>query len=180
MLVAVIFAGPSGCRERDQQEAPSELSFEDRLLEIAQTYKSYRLVADKGRWAPVYCRAPDPYLSRGDPATHGQKLYWLYVKDVPADGERGYLPQSGPVPVGQVLVKEAWVPEQGEPPKAKEKAGLFIMFKLDPGTPDTDEGWVYGTVTADGKTVTSAGRVGSCMACHKKAPHDRLFGLPKE
>jgi hypothetical protein len=103
---------------------------------------------------------------------------------VPVTAERSYLPQNGPVPVGQVLVKEAWVPEpmkdKGEAPKAKEKAGLFIMFKLDPETPDTDEGWVYGTVTADGRTVTSAGRVGSCMGCHKKAPHDRLFGLPKE
>lgn len=33
--------------------------------------------------------------------------------------------------------------------------GLFIMLKQDPGTPGTDEGWVYGTVSADGKTVTS-------------------------
>jgi hypothetical protein len=54
------------------------------------------------------------------------------------------------------------------------------MFKLDPKTPGTDEGWVYGTVSADGKQVTSAGRVESCMRCHQKAPHDRLFGLPKE
>jgi hypothetical protein len=54
------------------------------------------------------------------------------------------------------------------------------MFKLDPSTPGTDRGWAYGTVTADGKQVTSAGRVESCMRCHRKAPHDRLFGLPKE
>jgi hypothetical protein len=108
-------------------------------------------------------------------------------------------------PVGQVVVKEAWVPEEvkddggrkepavrkvefipyargkdGRLYHAKEKAGLFIMYKLDPKTPGTDEGWVYGTVTADGKKVTSAGRVESCMECHKDAPHDRLFGLPKE
>lgn len=62
--------------------------------------------------------------------------------------------------------------------RAKEKAGLFIMFKLDPQTPGTDRGWVYGTVTADGKEVTSAGRVQACMRCHQKAPHDRLFELP--
>src|SRR5437870_10625362 len=60
------------------------------------------------------------------------------------------------------------------------RSGLFIMFKTEPGTPGTDEGWVYGTVTADGKQVTSAGRVESCMACHRDAPHDRLFGLPVE
>jgi hypothetical protein len=63
---------------------------------------------------------------------------------------------------------------------SKEKAGLFVMFKLDPKTPGTDQGWVYGTVSADGKTVGSVGRVANCMGCHEKAPHDRLFGLPKE
>jgi hypothetical protein len=60
--------------------------------------------------------------------------------------------------------------------RPKEKSDLFIMFKLNPGTPETDEGWVYGIVTADRKKVTSAGRVASCMSCHLEAPHDRLFG----
>ena len=54
------------------------------------------------------------------------------------------------------------------------------MFKTDPQTPGTDEGWVYGTVTPDGQQVTSAGRVESCMMCHQGAPHDRLFGLPEK
>ena len=43
----------------------------------------------------------------------------------------------------------------------------------------TDAGWIYGTLTPDGKTVTSAGRVQRCMDCHDVAPHDRLFGLQK-
>jgi hypothetical protein len=67
--------------------------------------------------------------------------------------------------------------KEGRLYQAKEKVGLFVMYKLDPQTPGTDEGWVYGTVTADGKKVTSAGRVQSCTACHRHAPHDRLFGL---
>jgi hypothetical protein len=54
------------------------------------------------------------------------------------------------------------------------------MYKLDAKTPGTDEGWVYGTVTPDGKDVTCAGRVASCMGCHADAPHDRLFGLAKK
>ena len=36
---------------------------------------------------------------------------------------------------------------------------------------------MYGTVTADGKKVTSAGRVASCMKCHETKA-TRLFGLP--
>ena len=61
--------------------------------------------------------------------------------------------------------------------KASKQADLFIMLKFDPKTPDTDLGWVYGTVTPDGKKVTSAGRVESCMKCHKEATADRLFGM---
>jgi hypothetical protein len=59
-----------------------------------------------------------------------------------------------------------------------DRNGLFIMFKADPATPGTDDGWVYGTVSADGKRVLSAGRIESCMKCHLDAPHDRVFGMP--
>jgi hypothetical protein len=39
----------------------------------------------------------------------------------------------------------------------------------------TDAGCVYGTVAPDG-TVTSAGRVASCMGCHvRDAKRERLF-----
>ena len=50
------------------------------------------------------------------------------------------------------------------------------MFQAADDAPDTDEGWVYGTVSSDGQTVTSAGRVASCMNCHQEAQHGRLFG----
>jgi len=63
--------------------------------------------------------------------------------------------------------------------KATKPAALFIMMKLDPKTPGTDAGWVYGTVTPDGKEVTSAGKIESCMGCHQEAKYDRLFGLQK-
>jgi hypothetical protein len=63
---------------------------------------------------------------------------------------------------------------------AAKQAELFIMYKVDPKTKDTDKGWVYGTVTADGKKVTSSGKVESCMKCHQDAPHDRVFGLPEK
>jgi hypothetical protein len=136
--------------------------------------------------------------SSRDASTHGKKLYFLFAKyPLP--------PSGGVNPVGQAVVKEAWTPaevaDDGKPlqamtrksrdgreesflPYARQdgrlyhatgKAGLFIMCKLAPQTPDTDEGWVYGTVTPDGKQVTSAGRVASCLECHRQAPHDRLF-----
>lgn len=59
---------------------------------------------------------------------------------------------------------------------------LFFMLKLDPATPDTDQGWIYATLTVDasGKPTIIAGRIASCMECHTQAPHGRLFGLPAD
>lgn len=58
-----------------------------------------------------------------------------------------------------------------------EPRGLYVMTKVaDAAVDGTDAGWIYGTITPDG-TVTSAGRVGSCMRCHETTGHDRLFGV---
>src|SRR5262249_4965618 len=70
--------------------------------------------------------------------------------------------------------------KDGKTYRADKPAELFIMFKVDAGTENTDKGWVYGTVSADGKKVTSSGKVAACMKCHQDAPHDKLFGLPEK
>jgi hypothetical protein len=198
-------------RSADQEKPKVDRPFNDRLLEIAKTYKDYGRVDDEARWAPAFCRMPKPAVARfsdsTDDLTHGRKLYSLLAKN-----RNAYLTvgKENPSAVGQVVVKESWVPEEVTDPTAprdvvmdrKEKApnlkddhflpyatkdgktcraskpaGLYIMYKLDPTTPDTDEGWVYGTVTPDGKKVTAAGKLESCMKCHQEAPYDRLFGL---
>lgn len=179
--------------------------FEKALLDIGQSYETFHLVDADARWGPMACMENDDSLvyagfsESQDSPTHGRKMYLLFAKQL-----TGALHVADNNPVGQVIVKEAWVPEEvkgnqtpgsiprngkqvvpyahsgGKLYQASQKASLFIMFKMDPLTPDTDEGWVYGTVTPDGKTVTSAGKVESCMKCHQKAPHDRLFGLPND
>lgn len=185
-----------------------------RLLEIARDYRRYGRVDDLARWAPQLCEMPKPSVARfsasADPSTHGRKLYFLFAKD-----RRAYMVdrERGDQPVGQVLVKESWIPEElrdgsagidpegrvdsgeedpgvrngrwlpyaerdGRRYHASTMAALFIMFKQDPASAGSDRGWIYGTVSADGKSVTSAGRVSSCMKCHEEAPRDRMFGLP--
>jgi len=72
--------------------------------------------------------------------------------------------------------------KNGKTYHAAKKAGLFVMFQADANALglrqiDTDDGWLYGTLTADGKTVTGAGKMKSCIQCHEQAPHGRLFGL---
>lgn len=98
----------------------------------------------------------------------------------------------------QVMVKEAFEPVEmkadekdaslpdglrpavrdGKRWKPGEAKGLFVMFRLDPKTPGTDDGWVYGTVTPKGE-VSEVGRIASCLKCHVEARHGRLFGIPE-
>lgn len=190
---------PSGGAANDNDER-----FHDLLKEAAAVYaKTYGNVDDAMRWAPTLCSRPPSSTIREsaseDEGTHGRKLYWLYAKDRPA-----YLKtaQGAEQPVGQAIVKEAFVAEpgrgDGDPQQSQwapfvttierdgaifhagEKEALYILLKLDPTTEGTDEGWVYGTLTPDGATVTSAGRVASCMACHTEGTTDRMFGLAAE
>jgi hypothetical protein len=92
-----------------------------------------------------------------------------------------------PVPVGEVLDMNldaptpiGWVEHDGQRLEVGEQAELFVMAKVgEHDMPGTDAGWIYGTLTADGKTVTSAGLVQRCMDCHEAATHERLFGLQK-
>jgi hypothetical protein len=156
--------------------------------------------------APPTMPSPDFRVSRSDDEeTHGRKLYLLYAAKVDPQS-RSYIKSSispGENPVlteDQIIVKESWLADEakqdqtdivgaqfpnaigkdGKKYKATVQAALFIMFFAGPKTDGTDGGWVYGTVTPDGKTVTGVGRMESCMNCHQKAPYGRLFGLPKE
>lgn len=173
--------------------------FDAQVLAIAAQYASWGRVDDELRWAPFLCRQPLPGIARpsesDDATTHGRKLYSVFAKNHAAY-------PNGPHE-GQVVVKESWVPEAVEGDggfhptapvdagdhfypyargdggvfRAAAPAGLFIMFKADAATAETDLGWVYATVSPSGQ-VTSAGRVASCMGCHEVAEHERLFGVP--
>lgn len=143
-----------------------------RLLEISTAYPSYGRVDDTARLGTPLCVAPTtppPRLSASrDSETHGRKLYYLFAKNHEAYRMVRELPQ----PVGQVLVKESWVP--GKPLTC---GPLFVMMKT--GEDDSDAGWIYATFTPDGKTVTASGKIASCMECHQsERTNDRLFGVP--
>ncbi|MFL5305236.1 MAG: hypothetical protein ACJ8F1_08485 [Polyangia bacterium] len=178
-------------------------AFVEIARQIADTYLSWGRVDDELRWAPSLCRLPLPGVPRpsqsSDSSTHGQKLYSVFAKN------RMAYP-AGPQ-TGQVVVKQSWRAEKvdagryeptsyrgdGGSPTADhfypyasgdggvfrtgDFAGLYMMWRVDPPTPDTDQGWVYATILPSGE-VTSAGRVSSCMGCHEVATHERLFGVP--
>ncbi len=197
---------------KTQEPYPAAMRpFADKLLDVAKKYEQFGRVDDEFRWAPYLCRMPNPgkvaFSGSSDKDTHGRKLYSLFASERNAYFLLG---TKKVAPVGQVIVKESWIPEESSGPPSKEfeirdlkakdklgeslrdhfspyvqkdgkwykaskKAGLFVMMKYDPKTEGTDEGWVYGTVGADLKQVTSIGKVASCMECHVKAKYDRQF-----
>ena len=198
--------GSTGGGAVDASADSAPILFEEQTRAIAAEYISWGRVDDELRWAPGLCRQPLPGVAHqstsNDPATHGQKLYSLFAKnwanypDGPQDGQAvvkqswkveevtapdpSFTPGAFPAPddAGDHFYPYAKGADGGVF-HATEPAGLFIMFKLDPTTPETDEGWVYATVSPEGQ-VTSGGRVASCMACHEtSATHERLFGVSK-
>jgi hypothetical protein len=229
MVAIGIVLGLVGCVDTQPEEKPAGANvppvtkeeptdpYKDRLLQIAAEYETYQQ-PDRGlRLTYVMCAMPQstPILrlsKSGDGETHGRKLYFMYAKDLWNSRLRDFRGGSyinfpdKTAPVGQVIVKQSWVPEElppgvtpdfsfvpfqnglptgtvkrdGKTYRAVRQGELFVMFKLDPSTPDTDNGWVYGNVSADGKKVLGVGRLETCMKCHQDAAHDRLFGLPEE
>jgi len=198
--------GTGGAGPVDASADSAPIPFEDQVLEIAASYISWGRVDDELRWAPDLCRIPYPGVAKqsasDDPNTHGQKLYsvfakhWAQYPNGPHDDQAvvkqswkvekvttpdaAFNPATFPVPNndGDHFYPYAKGPDGGVF-RATDPAGLYIMFKLDPSTPETDEGWVYATVSTAGQ-VTSAGRVASCMGCHEtSATHERLYGVPK-
>lgn len=151
-----------------------------RFLSIGETYRSFGQVDNASRWAPTDCQPPPPaqtaprLSASRDAQTHGRKLYYLFAKDRASYLHARELAQ----PIGQVVVKESWIPAEGSTP-AHPAAGirgpLFVMLKT--GEADSDGGWIYATLTPDGSRVTASGKLVSCMECHRSARFDRLFGL---
>jgi hypothetical protein len=160
------------------------------VLAAVADYRSYTKVADYPLWAPEMCAAPRPSVQFMSDATagraHGQKLYFLWVKDLAAyNPPRASMTEETPQGAGQIIVKETFhaiegegsIEANGKKYKAGERGPLFVMMRFDDKREGTDRGWIYATLTEDGKEVTSAGRTESCMGCHDDAGDDRVFGV---
>ena len=99
----------------EKNPKPQAVSFEARVLEVAQDYESFGRVDSELRIAPVRCAAPPPpgfgMSKSNDPGTHGRKLYSLFVKERPhillIDGSN-----LAANLVGQAIVKETWASEK--------------------------------------------------------------------
>lgn len=148
-------------------------------------------------------------MSESDDApSHGRKLYYLYARHSEDYTWLGFeIPPGSPKtvqPPGQTLIKESFeaVPTSapaktdngdlftheypvdhallnGQWYRTGEPKGLFVMMYLQADAPETDAGWIYANVEPSGEKVIEIGRIESCMKCHQRAPHGRLFGMPR-
>lgn len=97
-----------------------------------------------------------------------------FLPEVVADAPKAQ-PPSGSEPPEADHFHPYTTGEDGKTYRASQLVGVYFVIEKSALTSGTDEGFVYGTVTATGE-VTSAGRVSSCMGCHAQAKHRRLFG----
>lgn len=142
--------------------------------------KLYFLFAGHGRHS-----ARDMYSALGTESAQEIPVGFMIVKQswtaVPSKQ------QPPPEPIDDMMEMSVdtpapitWVEHEGQRLETGEQAELFVMAKVGAhDMPGTDAGWIYGTLDAEGKIVTSAGLVQRCMDCHDAASHERLFGLQK-
>ncbi len=167
------------------------------LLDIVANHKNLTLYNYALKMALVQCSAYKPgdppryrstvFTSRSDDtSTHGLKVFELYVKN-----DNAYAYQySQPQPEGQTLVKATWHSKEIQNPAENQRvlkvndsvylqpttpSEYFIMFKSNNTLYATDEGWIYGIVSEDGKEVINKGLIKSCMSCHDASKHDRML-----
>ncbi|GJM45316.1 MAG: hypothetical protein DHS20C21_21580 [Gemmatimonadota bacterium] len=134
--------------------------------------------------SPVSGRVLEPAQDPASPSG-GQvivKESWI-TKETDATSPGAGVPDTNSLRANSPLVgpgSRSWTVRDGDRTLAATGRGpLFIMLQ-DEDERNTDEGWVYATVSPDAKVVTSAGRIESCMVCHRKASHGRLFGLDRK
>jgi len=148
----------------------------------------------------LYAKDPQSYQGKAtrmwevadsDEARRIESMSQVIVKQAwkpdPIEGDPEDVRRSALQPLGpeSELDRERWGRSQLRPVRlgdhwyrGNEFAGLFLMFKPEDPELPTDAGWIYATLSADGETVTGAGRMASCMKCHARH-EDRLFGLPE-
>ncbi len=182
-------------------QVPDQPLTDEQVLALLERFHYRMTDLTSARWSPFLCSIQIMSMkSEADTSEHGRKAYFLWSNkpgeyyDIAAD-------ELDSAPVGMTLVKESWTPVEGiegvlpglssenmrytTDPEVEEWGelalgepyGLFLMHKLDPTTPNTDNGWVYATTNFEGTEVLEVGMIDSCISCHESAPHDRLYGV---
>lgn len=143
--------------------------------------------AEDGHGSKIYALRSNqggPYMKLGTEEEVELPLFTVLIKEaftpVLHAGEDAPSPHS--TPGWELASSHGYIPfaeRDGLTYRTGDSRGLFVMLRLPEGTPDTMDGWAFGTVDPAGR-ITGAGAIKSCIRCHRAAEHDGLFGWPGE
>lgn len=143
--------------------------------------------AEEGHGSKIYAlrsNQGEAYMKLGTDEEVELPLFTVLVKEAFAPvlhpGEDAPSPHS--TPGWELALSEGYVPfaeRDGLTYTTGRPRGLFVMLRLPEGTPDTMDGWAYGTVDPAGR-VTGSGAMESCIRCHRTADHGGVFGWPAD
>lgn len=180
------------------QTLTKEATIDDKtLLDIVAGYDKLPLFNYTVKMAAVDTRPYNPndpvvyppttiFKSRCmDSTAHGGKIFRLRVKD---DSNYAYdLTQ----PDGQTIVMATYNYTQSSKTLGDGKSlrlndsthlipttagNFFVLYKSNAKAYKTDNGWMYGVVSGDGKRVISKGLLANCMGCHSQSKTDCMLG----
>lgn len=140
--------------------------FTAELKTVFTTYKGWGRVDDELRWAPFLCRIPQPgraAMSAADEGGHARKLYSLFAKNRGAYVGMRAADARPPSTVGQVIVKESFVPEVVKVDAGEAAHGRVIT---DGGLGEADHFDPY--VTENGTTYRASTLAGVYVMLRKE------------
>jgi hypothetical protein len=167
----------------------TEKPFHKDLLKAAAEYEAWRTADNDMRWAPVLCSDPRPwpvaFSTSKDWSTHGQKLYSLFARN---RGAYRSLRGGDSVEIGQVVVKQSWLPEEVTPQSEREaeEAGEWKVTRTTDASGTRSyalvhEDGLFYPLVCKGEKVFEGGPAGRAVRHDEAGPgnagHRRRLGL---
>ena len=110
-------------------------------------------------WISLLCTLPTPKQIEAEKSNPHQRFVHVYVNTA---GTNAMAVQKMVFPVGTLILKEKFADSTGT------KTELFTgMVKQEAGYNPGCGDWEFFTADANGKKITSRGKLTSCMDCHE-------------
>ncbi len=103
-------------------------------------------------------------------SAHGGKYVYTFINNIGIDSFKN---KTYPYKEGTISVKESYTDSQGKNPD-----NLYVMKKMPKGYDSENNDWYYAILDKNGKTTQEAGKISSCINCHKiSKDKDYIYGF---
>lgn len=165
LSAAALLCVLGGCTPRDAEVAESEIDTIGGRLADAMgrplpdtTGMSVWLYLERVDYRNAWARWPGLGEFYGGSEPHGL-LLTTYVNSAAHEAADAY---SGEMPVGALVVKEAYLPTRDT------LDNVTVMYKVEGYNPEHED-WFFAKYLPDG-TIEAEGRVEACQECHMEGP----------